>query len=196
MSLSTTPSLSNSPLALALARLLCPEDPRAMLMASRSLPGEMYYLKKYADLATIRSVASKFLRFRGDPYLLCHSTVAAYIVSILTLDEQLVASSLMRNTAAFDIGNHHYYHLSQSQQYYHHYRSTLPLSLSSLPSPFTTTIHHQHHCQSQQYYHHYRSTLPLSLSSLPSPFTTTIHHQHHYQSQQYNHPYSDDHTHY
>ena len=83
-------------------------------MASRSLPGEMHYLKKYADLATIRSIASKFLRFRGDPYLLCHNTVAAYVASILTLDEQLVASSVMRNTAAFDIGNHHHH-------YHHHH---------------------------------------------------------------------------
>ena len=41
------------------------------------------------------------------PYLLCHTTVASYIATTLSLDEQLIASSVMRNTAAFDLGNYH-----------------------------------------------------------------------------------------
>ena len=93
------------PIAVArsLALVLFPEDPEAMIKASKRLPGRMTSITKYCDLETVRLMGNKMVTTKANDYSSGDIIMERAIASSLTADEKMVTSSLLKNMPPFDI---------------------------------------------------------------------------------------------
>ena len=94
-------------LPIAAARIMAlslfPEDPEAIIKASKRLSGRMSSITKYCDLETVRLMGNKMVTIKDNDFSGGDIIMERAIASSFTADEKMATSSLLKNMPPFDI---------------------------------------------------------------------------------------------